>query len=214
MIIDEIRACMEAYSMDIDCRHMQLLGDVMTFRQVIVAVQRRNHHQKNQNMAHFNEHDYMYIVAIHVEAHSRSSLSQCLHAQTCMHNNTIHVSLHRGDVLGISRFGIMKMRASTLMLASFEETNEHLFEAAAHHRMDDVKGVSECIIMGKSVSLGTGAFDLLYDYKNQWTGKGLEGEPVSSVKTKSSLLLGQHPMVNNIGTQQRSTLLLSKYGKV
>lgn len=32
MIINEIRKCMDAYSMDIDCRHMTLLGDVMTFR--------------------------------------------------------------------------------------------------------------------------------------------------------------------------------------
>ncbi|KFG45030.1 DNA-directed RNA polymerase III RPC1 [Toxoplasma gondii FOU] len=98
VIISEIRKCMDAYSMDIDCRHMTLLGDVMTFR---------------------------------------------------------------GEVLGINRFGIQKMRASTLMLASFEETNEHLFEAAVHHRADPVKGVSECIIMGKQVSLGTGSFDLL-----------------------------------------------------
>lgn len=67
----------------------------------------------------------------------------------------------RGEVLGINRFGIQKMRASTLMLASFEETNEHLFEAAVHHRADPVKGVSECIIMGKQVALGTGSFDLL-----------------------------------------------------
>eukprot|EP00921_Rhytidocystis_pertsovi_P023540 GHVQ01037648.1.p1 GENE.GHVQ01037648.1~~GHVQ01037648.1.p1 ORF type:complete len:1582 (+),score=151.70 GHVQ01037648.1:212-4957(+) len=98
VIINEIRSCMEAYSMDIDCRHMTLLGDVMTFR---------------------------------------------------------------GDVLGISRFGIQKMRASTLMLASFEETNEHLFEAAVHHRQDSVMGVSESIIMGKHVSVGTGTFDIL-----------------------------------------------------
>ncbi|XP_026193034.1 DNA-directed RNA polymerase III subunit RPC1 [Cyclospora cayetanensis] len=98
VIITEIRKCMDAYSMDIDCRHMTLLGDVMTFR---------------------------------------------------------------GEVLGINRFGIQKMRASTLVLASFEETNEHLFEAAVHHRSDPVKGVSECIIMGKPMALGTGSFDIL-----------------------------------------------------
>lgn len=98
VIIEEIRKCMEAYNMDIDCRHMQLLGDVMTFR---------------------------------------------------------------GSVLGISRFGIQKMATSTLMLASFEETNEHLFEAAVHEKVDDLKGVSECIIMGKRISIGTGGFDVL-----------------------------------------------------
>lgn len=70
------------------------------------------------------------------------------------------VMTFRGEVIGINRFGIQKMRASTLMLASFEETNEHLFEAAVHHRRDPIKGVSECIIMGKPVPLGTGSFDL------------------------------------------------------
>ncbi|KAK1444475.1 beta and beta-prime subunits of DNA dependent RNA-polymerase [Babesia gibsoni] len=71
------------------------------------------------------------------------------------------VMTFRGEVIGINRFGIQKMRTSTLMLASFEETNEHLFEAAVHHRRDPIKGVSECILMGKPVPLGTGTFDLL-----------------------------------------------------
>ena len=141
VIIDEIRNCMEAYSMDIDCRHMQLLGDVMTFR---------------------------------------------------------------GDVLGISRFGIQKTRASTLMLASFEETNEHLFEAAAHNREDKIRGVSECIIMGKPISLGTGAFDLLYDYKHHWKGE------------KSAALLGYSSCspTQTVPTVTRASLLLSKYASL
>ncbi|KAH0476150.1 MAG: hypothetical protein KVP17_004374 [Porospora cf. gigantea B] len=53
------------------------------------------------------------------------------------------------------------MASSTLMLASFEETNEHLFESAVHQKVDDLKGVSECIIMGKHVSIGTGSFEVL-----------------------------------------------------
>ncbi|OII73227.1 DNA-directed RNA polymerase II III subunit [Cryptosporidium ubiquitum] len=100
VIIQEVQKCMDAYSMDIDLRHIQLLADIMTFR---------------------------------------------------------------GDVLGISRFGIQKMRASTLMLASFEETNEHLFEAAFQNRVDPVFGVSECVIMGKPIKIGTGSFDILYN---------------------------------------------------
>ncbi|EZG50618.1 DNA-directed RNA polymerase [Gregarina niphandrodes] len=98
VIISEIKGCMDAYSMDIDIRHMLLLGDVMTFR---------------------------------------------------------------GEVLGISRHGIQKMRASVLCLASFEETNEHLFEAAVHRKSEHVKGVSEAIILGSRVAVGTGAFDVL-----------------------------------------------------
>ena len=36
---------------------------------------------------------------------------------------------YRGAVLGINRYGIARMRASTMMLASFERTTEHIFDA-------------------------------------------------------------------------------------
>eukprot|EP00741_Cyanophora_paradoxa_P024408 tig00022075_g23567.t1 len=68
----------------------------------------------------------------------------------------------RGEVLGITRFGISKMKDSVLMLASFEKTTDHLFEAALHARSDAIVGVSECIIMGVPVPLGTGLFKLLH----------------------------------------------------
>lgn len=66
-----------------------------------------------------------------------------------------------GTVLGITRFGIQKMRTSTLMLASFEMTLDHLFDAAIHSREDEISGVSERIIMGVPIPLGTGLFRLL-----------------------------------------------------
>ena len=69
----------------------------------------------------------------------------------------------KGQVLGITRFGVSKMKNSTLMLASFEMTTDHLYEAAVHCRKDDIKGVSECIIMGNMIPLGTGMFKVIYD---------------------------------------------------
>ena len=69
----------------------------------------------------------------------------------------------RGEILGITRFGIAKMKDSVLMLASFEKTTDHLFEAAAHARKDPIQGVSECIIMGLPMQIGTGSFKLLHD---------------------------------------------------
>lgn len=55
------------------------------------------------------------------------------------------------------------MKNSTLMLASFEMTTDHLYEAAVHCRKDDIKGVSECIITGNMIPLGTGLFKVMYD---------------------------------------------------
>ncbi|KAG8633988.1 DNA-directed RNA polymerase III subunit 1 isoform X3 [Manihot esculenta] len=62
----------------------------------------------------------------------------------------------KGEVLGINRFGIQKMEKSVLMLASFEKTADHLFHAAVNGRDDKIEGVSECIIMGIPMQLGTG----------------------------------------------------------
>lgn len=52
----------------------------------------------------------------------------------------------QGEVLGITRFGIAKMKDSVLMLASFEKTTDHLFDAALHGRVDDING--ECSPVG------------------------------------------------------------------
>lgn len=89
---------MREHGMDIDPRHMQLLGDVMTYK---------------------------------------------------------------GQVLGITRFGLSKMRDSVLQLASFEKTTDHLFDAAFHMKTDAVDGVSEKIILGQSMTLGTGSFQMV-----------------------------------------------------
>lgn len=72
----------------------------------------------------------------------------------------------KGAVLGITRFGISKMRASTLMLASFEQTADYLFQAAADGVVEPVEGISESIIMGVPIRLGSGTPMLLWDEKS------------------------------------------------
>ncbi|KAA1465897.1 beta and beta-prime subunits of DNA dependent RNA-polymerase [Dentipellis sp. KUC8613] len=58
------------------------------------------------------------------------------------------VMSYKGEVLGITRFGVAKMKDSVLMLASFEKTTDHLFDASAYGKTDSIAGVSESIIMG------------------------------------------------------------------
>lgn len=67
----------------------------------------------------------------------------------------------KGEILGITRFGLSKMRDSVLHLASFEKTPDHLFEAAAGMKTDKIEGVSEGIIMGQAMTVGTGAFQVV-----------------------------------------------------
>ncbi|ODV91082.1 hypothetical protein CANCADRAFT_57439 [Tortispora caseinolytica NRRL Y-17796] len=108
-IINEIDYTMSKHGMSVDPRHIQLLGDVMTFK---------------------------------------------------------------GEVLGITRFGLAKMRDSVLQLASFEKTTDHLFDAAFFQKEDKVEGVSESIILGQSMHLGTGAFALTWPVRDNSTGYG------------------------------------------
>ncbi|KAH8589445.1 hypothetical protein B0O99DRAFT_692508 [Bisporella sp. PMI_857] len=75
------------------------------------------------------------------------------------------VMTYKGEVLGITRFGLSKMRDSVLQLASFEKTPDHLFEAAAGMKTDKIEGVSECIIMGQTMGVGTGAIQMVVDLK-------------------------------------------------
>ncbi|GLC35764.1 hypothetical protein PLESTM_000363300 [Pleodorina starrii] len=74
---------------------------------------------------------------------------------------------YKGEVLGITRFGIAKMKDSVLHTASFEKTSDHLFDAAIHGRVDDVVGVSESIIMGIPMPTGTGLFKIRHNVTGQ-----------------------------------------------
>ncbi|KAJ3580420.1 hypothetical protein NPX13_g141 [Xylaria arbuscula] len=71
------------------------------------------------------------------------------------------VMTYKGEILGITRFGLSKMRDSVLQLASFEKTADHLFDAASAMKTDPIEGVSEKIIMGETMSIGTGAFQVV-----------------------------------------------------
>lgn len=89
------------------------------------------------------------------------------------------VMTFKGEVLGITRFGVAKMKESVLMLASFEKTTDHLFDAAVHAREDAIVGVSECIIMGVPIPIGTGIFKLLQK-TNMPDGESMNGSEAVS----------------------------------
>lgn len=76
------------------------------------------------------------------------------------------VMCQRGDVLGINRGGMGKMKESVLMLASFEQISDHLYEAAYYGQRDRICGVTESIIMGIPMGIGTGCMKLLQQHKS------------------------------------------------
>ncbi|XP_032666413.1 DNA-directed RNA polymerase III subunit RPC1 [Odontomachus brunneus] len=93
----------------------------------------------------------------------------------------------RGEVLGITRQGLAKMKESVLNLASFEKTADHLFDAAYYGQTDTICGVSESIIMGIPIPLGTGLFTLLHkaDKDEPQKKKLIFDDPEFHKKTKA-----------------------------
>ncbi|MFD1511714.1 DNA-directed RNA polymerase subunit A'' [Halomarina rubra] len=61
-----------------------------------------------------------------------------------------------GTIESIGRHGISGNKDSVLARAAFEVTVNHLLDAAIHGEVDDLDGVTENVIVGKPIKLGTG----------------------------------------------------------
>ncbi|NGM68416.1 DNA-directed RNA polymerase subunit A'' [Natronolimnobius sp. AArcel1] len=67
---------------------------------------------------------------------------------------------NRGEIESIGRHGISGSKDSVLARAAFEVTVNHLLNAAIHGEIDSLQGVTENVIVGKPIKLGTGDVDL------------------------------------------------------
>ncbi|XP_015756612.1 PREDICTED: DNA-directed RNA polymerase II subunit RPB1-like [Acropora digitifera] len=94
----------------------------------------------------------------------------------------------RGHLMAITRHGINRQEVGALMRCSFEETVDVLMDASSHAEVDTLRGVSECLILGKLPRLGTGSFDLMLDAEKckfgmeiptNIMGPGMMGGPLS-----------------------------------
>ncbi|MBI4215048.1 DNA-directed RNA polymerase subunit A'/A'', partial [archaeon] len=66
-----------------------------------------------------------------------------------------------GTVRAVGRQGISGLKSSVFARAAFEETVRHLLDAALKGQRDDLKGVTENIIIGQPIPVGTGTVNLL-----------------------------------------------------
>ena len=72
-----------------------------------------------------------------------------------------------GYVKAIGRHGVSGKKSSVLARAAFEITAAHLLHAAMVGETDPLEGVTENIIVGQPVTLGTGAVNLIYTPKKK-----------------------------------------------
>ncbi|MDY6764341.1 MAG: DNA-directed RNA polymerase subunit A'', partial [Halobacteria archaeon] len=66
-----------------------------------------------------------------------------------------------GEIRSIGRHGISGSKGSVLSRAAFEVTVNHLLDAAVHGEIDDLNGVTENVIVGQPIKLGTGDVNLV-----------------------------------------------------
>ncbi len=65
-----------------------------------------------------------------------------------------------GEVKQIGRHGVSGEKDSILARAAFEMTVRHLFDAAARGEVDELRGVTENVIVGQLIPVGTGIVEL------------------------------------------------------
>ncbi len=65
-----------------------------------------------------------------------------------------------GTIQSIGRHGLVGKKESVFARAAFEETVKHLINAAAFGQIDYMRGVTENILVGKQIPLGTGSVKL------------------------------------------------------
>jgi DNA-directed RNA polymerase subunit A" len=70
------------------------------------------------------------------------------------------IMTNQGTIESIGRHGISGSKESVLARAAFEVTVNHLLDAAIHGEVDDLNGVTENVIVGKPIKLGTGDVNL------------------------------------------------------
>ena len=71
-----------------------------------------------------------------------------------------------GEIRAIGRHGVSGTKHSILARAAFEVTVTHLLKAGIIGERDDLSGVTENIIVGQPVALGTGSVELFYVPEN------------------------------------------------
>lgn len=81
-----------------------------------------------------------------------------------------------GNLRQIGRHGISGEKESVLARASFEVTVKHLLNSAARGERDKLRGITENVIIGQIIPLGTGTVDLI-----MWSGYQRDNKSVEDV---------------------------------
>ena len=142
--------------------------------------------------------------------------------------NYRHISIlcdlmtQKGNLTSITRHGLNRAEYGPIRKASFEETVEILLEAGIFSERDELKGISENILLGKLTNVGTGNFDLLIDFnafenenkKNEDDYQNDDEEMILNSNYNQDDLSTQTPVMHNTPNynyQNNSNIRFSTY---
>ena len=109
-----------------------------------------------------------------IEAARKAIINELREVLKCygIYINYRHISIlvdfmtYRGKLTSITRFGLDKSEKSSIRKATFEESVKKFLNAGLFAEKDNLKGLSENILLGKLAKFGTNSFDLLYEFSD------------------------------------------------
>ena len=120
--------------------------------------------------------------------------------------NYRHISIlcdlmtQKGYLTSITRHGLNRNEYGPIRKASFEETVEILLDAGIFSEKDELKGISENILLGKLTNVGTGYFDLLIDFK-AFENENKRNEEESPIEGDEEVVINSaYDQENNMNT--------------
>jgi DNA-directed RNA polymerase II subunit RPB1 len=106
----------------------------------------------------------------------------------------------KGYLTSITRHGLNRNEYGPIRKASFEETVEILLDAGIFSEKDELKGISENILLGKLTNVGTGYFDLLIDFK-AFENENKRNEEESPIEGDEEVVINSaYDQENNMNT--------------
>jgi DNA-directed RNA polymerase, subunit A'''' len=90
-----------------------------------------------------------------------------------------------GEVKQIGRHGISGEKASVFARAAFEVTVNHLLDAGMRGNIDELQGVTENVIVGQPIKMGTGDIRLISKSINPDDPKLIKPEEAAPARTRS-----------------------------
>ena len=119
--------------------------------------------------------------------------------------NYRHISIlcdlmtQKGILTSITRHGLNKSEYGPIRKASFEETVEILLEAGIFSEKDELKGISENILLGKLTNVGTGFFELLIDF-NSFENENKRNEDDYQMEEEELVINSNYEAGDNMNT--------------